>query len=114
MPLRLQVSNNPYLVLEDRHADTIKQIAATFSEIKRVLIFGSRAVGNADKGSDIDLALIGEDVTHSTVLRFYDLLNEETLIPYYIDVIDYKTIQNAELKEHIDRMGVIVYEKQAS
>jgi len=47
-------------------------------------------------------------------LRFYDLLNEETLIPYYIDVIDYKTIHNAGLKEHIDEAGVIVYEKQAN
>lgn len=55
---------------------------------------------------------MGEGITHSTVLRFYDLLNEETLIPYYVDVIDYNTIQNAGLKNHIDREGIMIYKNQ--
>ncbi|TVQ03155.1 MAG: nucleotidyltransferase domain-containing protein [Balneolaceae bacterium] len=107
----MQLSKKPTSSLEGRHTDTIRRIAVTFPEIRSVILFGSRAAGNSEKGSDIDLALIGEDVTHSTVLRFYDFLNEETLIPYYIDVIDYKTIQNAGLKEHIDQVGIIIYEK---
>jgi len=33
-----------------------------FREIEGVKIYGSRALGNYKRGSDIDLALIGEDV----------------------------------------------------
>ncbi|MEX2632876.1 MAG: nucleotidyltransferase domain-containing protein [Balneolales bacterium] len=97
--------------LEQLHLDSICKVALIFSEIEKVILFGSRALETNRKGSDIDLALTGSKVTHSTVLRFHDILNQETLIPYQIDVVDFNTIWNRQLLDHIEKHGVIIYQK---
>jgi hypothetical protein len=33
------------------------------------------------------------------------------LVPYFFDVIAYDSITNNELKEHIDRVGILFYRK---
>jgi uncharacterized protein len=35
--------------------------------------------------------------------------NEELPIPYQVDIIDYSSIDNPALKEHIDRVGKLFY-----
>jgi hypothetical protein len=37
------------------------------------------------------------------------LLNQESNMPYKFDIVDYASIENRELKEHIDRVGVCIY-----
>ncbi len=81
-------------------------------EIERVVIFGSRAMGNFKKGSDVDLALVGKNVDSKTVSRLKDNLNEECPLPYFFDILSYNDIANKELKEHIDNLGKIIYSKQ--
>ena len=39
-----------------------------FDEIKRAILFGSRAKGNFKAGSDIDIAIVGEEVTITNIL----------------------------------------------
>lgn len=68
--------------------------------IAHAWIFGSRAKGNYKPGSDVDLAIIGD------ADRIAYLLNEETFLPYYFDVIDMQSLNNQALKEHIARVGV--------
>lgn len=48
------------LGLTDKDLKEITGILARFPQIKEALIFGSRALGNYKKGSDIDLVLKGE------------------------------------------------------
>ena len=43
--------------------------------IDEKLVFGSRAMGNEKTGSDIDLALVGEDIQYEDVLNISSLLN---------------------------------------
>jgi predicted nucleotidyltransferase len=81
-----------------------------FSEIECGIIFGSRAMGNYKKGSDIDLAIKGKGVTSKTLYKLSDLLNEEFPLPYFFDLIHYEAISNANLKDHIDKEGKIIYE----
>jgi predicted nucleotidyltransferase len=76
-----------------------------FKEIKRALIFGSRAKGNYKQGSDIDIAIIGEDIDYNIAIKLKTILNQESSIPYYIDIVHYNEISNPELTEHIDRVG---------
>ena len=80
------------------------------NEPGQVLIFGSRAKGNSKSGSDIDLALKGLDVTDKTIARLRTMLNDLPL-PFFFDIVDYKTIQNQDLISHIDRVGEIIYQK---
>jgi predicted nucleotidyltransferase len=82
-----------------------------FSEIEKVIIFGSRAMGNAKTGSDIDLAIFATEVAFDTVSRLKDKLNEQMLIPYFVDVVHFEALTSEELKQHIIEEGKIVYQK---
>lgn len=81
------------------------------SEIEEVVIFGSRAMGNYKKGSDVDLALIGESVDAKTVRKLTDILNEVLPLPYFFDVVSINDISNKELREHIRDAGMTIYKK---
>lgn len=85
-----------------------------FPEIDKVVIFGSRALGNYKKGSDIDLSIYGNGINRRTILTLSDLLNEEYPIPYFFDIIHYESINNENLKSHIDKYGKVIYEKDKS
>ena len=76
--------------------------------IKRVILFGSRAMGNYKEGSDIDLALVGK-IDFNDLRQVRSELNEHSMLPYFFDVIDYQTIENPALREHIDKFGVVIF-----
>ncbi|MEA1961978.1 MAG: nucleotidyltransferase domain-containing protein [Bacillota bacterium] len=79
-----------------------------FPEIEEVVIFGSRALGNYKKGSDVDLAIKGAAITKKTLFGLNDLLNEVYPLPYFFDILHYDTIKNPKLIEHIDDHGLSV------
>jgi predicted nucleotidyltransferase len=85
-----------------------------YGQVEEVILFGSRAKGNYKKGSDIDLAIKGKNCTASLALDIKGYINEELAIPYMVDVVDYNSLTHTELKEHIDRMGIVFYSRQGS
>lgn len=94
--------------------DVLNMILDSFSqfdEIDEAIIFGSRAKGTAQNGSDIDIALTGSDISFQTMLRLSALLNEELPIPHHIDLTNYNTISNKNLKNHINRVGKKIYKR---
>ena len=97
--------------LLDRDIEYIKKALKKFNEIEKVIIFGSRAMGNYKKGSDIDIAIVGEKVTSKTIFGLDDYLNEVYPLPYFFDIIHYESISNEKLKHHIDEKGKILYSK---
>ncbi|TAK65450.1 MAG: nucleotidyltransferase domain-containing protein [Bacteroidetes bacterium] len=91
--------------LTKRDIEQIIAILHQYTEVDEAYIFGSRAKGNYNTGSDVDIALKGKGLTADMITRLNYLLNEETLMPYYFDVIHYDCIGNKALREHIDRVG---------
>jgi predicted nucleotidyltransferase len=92
-----------------------RHIVATltsFPAVERARIFGSRAKGTSKRGSDIDIVIFGEDCTEKTALALSSVLNEQTAIPYFVDVANYDSIKNGELKAHIDRVSIPLFERQ--
>lgn len=90
--------------------DLLKRYFAAIPEIELVKIYGSRAKGNFDRGSDIDMAFYSrspKDLT-GTIKSGLDALPT----PYFFDATDYYRIDHAELKEHIDRVGIVFYERE--
>jgi len=75
------------------------------------VIFGSRALGNAKSGSDVDLAFIGKDLTLQLVGRIQNYLEEETLLPYFFDCVHLESTENRELLAHIHDYGKVLYER---
>ncbi|WP_419803030.1 nucleotidyltransferase family protein [Mucilaginibacter sp.] len=82
-----------------------------YQEVEKAVLFGSRAKGNYRKGSDIDLAITGKNVSAVIALNLKAYLNEVLPIPYYVDVVAYNLLDQPDLKEHIDRVGISFYQK---
>jgi predicted nucleotidyltransferase len=97
--------------LLERDFKHIKDAVKKYSEVEEVILFGSRAMGNYKKGSDVDLALAGKKVDRKTVRRLSDELNEEYPLPYFFDIVNYNDISNEELKKHIDNQGRTIYKR---
>ena len=77
-------------------------------EIEKACVFGSRAMGNYKKGSDVDICIYGKGVTEETVSRLNFELNEMLPIPYFFDIVFYDGIENENLKKHIDNEGKMI------
>jgi predicted nucleotidyltransferase len=87
----------------------IRRVLSQYPEVQEAILFGSRAKGNFRNGSDVDLALKGSKLTQGIISRIADTLNEETRMPYQFDVLDYHSIHEPKLVEHIDRVGMVIY-----
>lgn len=94
--------------LSEGELQVITSVLHLFPEVDKGVIFGSRAKGSFKRGSDIDIALFGKDINVSQISY---QLNEETLLPYFFDILDYEKISFPELKEHVDRVGLVFYTK---
>ncbi|PKL19111.1 MAG: hypothetical protein CVV49_02595 [Spirochaetae bacterium HGW-Spirochaetae-5] len=79
-----------------------------FENIKKAIVFGSRAKGNHKNGSDIDIAVIAEELDFRKICQIGSRLDDLDL-PYKVDIVDYNAISNKELKEHIDRVGISLF-----
>ena len=91
---------------------TISQLISIFSaypEIEKVIVFGSRALGNAKPGSDVDCAFSGKNLTSQLVSRIQNYLEEDTLLPYFFDCIHLESTKNKNLLEHIKTYGINLY-----
>jgi len=95
--------------ITEKSFDQLLIAIACFPEIESAIIFGSRAKGNYKQGSDIDVAICGEKCTPLTAINLSSKLNEQSTIPYKVDVVDYNSIFETDLKDHIDRVGITFY-----
>ncbi|WP_414646601.1 nucleotidyltransferase domain-containing protein [Clostridium tetani] len=55
-----------------------------FDEIEKAYIFGSRAKGNYKPGSDIDIAIYGENINLDILSKLNSILEEKSPMPYFL------------------------------
>ncbi len=96
--------------LTKRDWNTIINIIKKYPIISKINLFGSRAKGNFKKGSDIDLALMDENLEPKMVDKL-KIDFEESSLPYNVDLVDYHHLESKELKDHIDRVGILFFSK---
>ena len=82
----------------------IKSVLFSLKGVEQVVLYGSRAKGNYMEGSDIDLTVKGN-------ISYNDLINlsvnlDDLNLPWKIDLSLYNQINNKELLDHIDRVGI--------
>lgn len=85
----------------------IRGVFQRHPEVTAVRLFGSRAQGTHRPESDVDLAVWGE-VDALRAQRIAAELDELPL-PFRYDVQPFAAIRHAPLREHIERVGVMVY-----
>lgn len=89
---------------------SLRNILERQHEVMEAIIFGSRAKGNYRPGSDIDLAVKGKRVTFETIIAIMNEVEKLDLL-YKIDIVDFSTISDNEVKEHIDRVGKVFWKR---
>ena len=88
------------LVLEE-----IKRIAEAYG-VKKVILFGSRARGDYQRTSDIDLVVEGDRITDFIL----DVKNTtSTLLDF--DIVDLEKTEQGAFLDSIKKEGVVLYEK---
>lgn len=91
----------------------IHGVLARHPVVTRAVIYGSRAKGNYKPGSDIDLTLFaaeGQDISHRELADILDEV-DELLLPYTMDLSAFEQLNHDQLREHIERVGQVFYER---
>jgi len=96
--------------LKEQERKGIRDILEAESKVHRAIIFGSRAMETFRPSSDLDLALEGDAMDLADLARINSKLSELNL-PIDVDLIVHETIENAELKKHIQSYGREWYRK---
>ena len=88
--------------------EVIKEICniAKRHDVKKVVLFGSRARGDYHRTSDIDLAVTGGEFD-----RFAVDVEEETSTLLEYDIVSLDRKMQPELKDSIEKEGRVLYEK---
>ena len=91
--------------------EDIVSILSTNPKTEMVVLYGSRAKGNFEPGSDIDISWMGDDMGFDDVIKA-GLAYDKLFLPYKLDLVIYHQIKEKALIEHIKRVGIVLYEKQ--
>nr|WP_091692708.1 nucleotidyltransferase domain-containing protein [Algoriphagus locisalis] len=94
--------------LDNADINAINAVFKDYSQIESVLLYGSRAKNTFRVGSDIDLTIVGESVTLTELFEIEQKL-DDLLLPWKIDLSLFHKIENKELIDHINRVGIVFY-----
>jgi len=78
--------------------------------VNKAVLYGSRAKGTYRPGSDIDLTLFGDAIDLDTLGQIAARL-DESAIPYQVDLSIFGLIEHAGLREHIERVRKVFYQR---
>lgn len=90
--------------------EKLNSVFAQHTAIDSVLLYGSRAKGNYRAGSDIDLTIKGDEVSFDELMQIENEI-DDLMLPYTVDLSQYRQLENTGLIAHIDRVGIVVYNK---
>lgn len=94
-----------------RERQWMNDIFASIPHIEKVMLFGSRAKGNYRPFSDVDITLIGDELTDRD---FYDVCEklDDSDLPYFYDVSIFKKLTDRDFINHIKRVGKFIYARK--
>jgi len=72
-------------------------------QVQRIWLFGSRAMGREQPGSDLDLCLEAPMLSHSDRLRLLNAV-DDLFLPWQVDLVLRHELP-AELEAHVQRVG---------
>lgn len=96
--------------LNEEEINSIIAVFSKYENIEQVILYGSRAKGNFKQASDIDLTLLGCNISLSQINEIESEM-DELLLPYKIDISAYSQIENQNLKNEISQTGKLLYAK---
>lgn len=96
--------------LKEIELEKIRLLFAKNERIESVILYGSRAKGTYKPFSDVDITLVGSELTRSD-LNHLLLSIDDLLLPYQFDISIFHNLKNPDLIDHIQRVGITIYNK---
>lgn len=95
-------------MISDKLLNDLCNIFNNYTEIDRVILFGSRARGDNKNTSDVDLCIFGMDVTHLVLAKVtMDIYELDT--PLSFDILNFNELSKKALIDNILNEGVEIY-----
>ena len=87
--------------------EEIISICTRINQVDEIILYGSRAKGTHMDKSDLDIALVGQNLD---IERLRDAIGEiQTLLK--IDLVDFNNCKNELLKQEVAKDGITLYRK---
>lgn len=96
--------------LENIDLERIINTIQSNRSISKIILFGSRANGHFSLGSDIDLAVSGKSLETKDIINILIDLDELEL-PYKFDIVILEKVKDEKVIEHINRAGIVLFER---
>ena len=96
--------------IKEEQWDMLCNIFAKNPKIEKVILYGSRAKGTYKPFSDVDLTLVGSDLSLNDLADTINAI-DDILLPYMFDISLYQQLRSPELLDHISRKGIVVYNR---
>ncbi len=88
----------------------LQRVFAKYEQIEKVLVFGSRSKGTYRTESDLDITMLGTNLSVSLLDKIVSDIAELNL-PYETDLSIFETIDNPLLQASILQRNCILYKK---
>ena len=99
-------------MIADKTLAMMREVFTQYPDLQKVTLFGSRAIGDATERSDIDLVTHGMQDGRAVARIGLDL--EDLPIPQICEIQRYERIKAESLRRHIDRDGIVVYDRDTA
>lgn len=97
-----------YGIRKDLYNDMLSVIKN--SNVKKAILFGSRARNEYKSNSDIDLAFIFNNNDKDNFIKMQAKLEELNTL-YKFDIVDLKSLKDSRFKEEILKDGIVIFDK---
>ena len=94
--------------LTNLELNKLNNLFSKYSNIEKVVLYGSRAKGNFKTFSDVDITLLGCSFTRNQLNKLSTEI-DDLLLPYQFDISIFQSLINPDLIEHIQRVGITIY-----
>jgi predicted nucleotidyltransferase len=98
------------MMLSERIHNELTKIASAYLDIEKVYLFGSRARGDAEERSDIDLAFDAPSMKENDWTQLYFQIHEELDTLLMVDLVKLDKASK-ELIKNIKKEGCVIYDK---
>ncbi len=96
--------------LTDNEQQRLCQLFSKMPRVEKAVVYGSRAKGCNRRFSDVDLTLMGNELTRQDLRNVVNEI-DDLLLPYEFDLSLFSQLTNDALIDHIKRVGKTIYEK---
>lgn len=96
--------------IDNKDVELIVEVLKSNNKVSIAILFGSRALGSFEPGSDVDIAVNGAEIKLNDIIDLKISLDDLSL-PFKFDIINLNRISEPALLDHINRVGIDLFKE---